>query len=181
MIRRLSNLRVVDLRSIASDLMIDGRSKARTKEELVDLIIDNTSRRSLSNVLDNYDRSMSNMLNNYDRSMSPSSANNKYILQRSTNSKKKWMVTTPSGKKVHFGQKGASDYTKHKDDERKQRYIVRHGGTKTGKTSTKEKWGKDGLSTPGFWSRWLTWNKKTLEASIKDIERKFGINITKRR
>ena len=27
---------------------------------------------------------------------------------------------------VHFGAKGMSDYTIHKDDERKYRYIMRH-------------------------------------------------------
>ena len=33
------------------------------------------------------------------------------------------------GKKIkttHFGQRGASDYTQHGDNERKKRYLVRH-------------------------------------------------------
>ena len=29
------------------------------------------------------------------------------------------MLVTPEGKKIHFGAKGMSDYTIHKDDKRK--------------------------------------------------------------
>jgi hypothetical protein len=100
-----------------------------------------------------------------------------YKLRRSSRSGKKWQVTTPSGKTVHFGSAGMSDYTKHKDPERKERYIKRHAGNKDGKTSRRENWTKSGLDTAGFWSRWLTWNKPTLQASIKDIENRFNISI----
>ena len=37
-----------------------------------------------------------------------------YELRKSTRSKK-YMITTPSGKTIHFGAKGYSDYTIHKD------------------------------------------------------------------
>jgi hypothetical protein len=36
------------------------------------------------------------------------------------------MLVNPNGKKIHFGGKNFSDYTIHKDDERKKRYIARH-------------------------------------------------------
>lgn len=71
-------------------------------------------------------------------------------------------------KKVNFGAKGYSDFLKHKDIERKKRYILRH--------KKKEDW-NDPL-TSGFYSRWLLWNKSTIEASIKDVEKRFHLDIT---
>lgn len=102
-----------------------------------------------------------------------------YVLAPSTRDKKKWMITTPNKKKVHFGQKGASDYTKHKDPERKEKYISRHAGSDSGNTSSREDWTKSGLDTAGFWSRWLLWGEKTIDGSINAIETKFNIKIKK--
>lgn len=105
---------------------------------------------------------------------------NIYILKRSDRSGKKWMVITPNGKIVHFGAAGMSDYTKHKDPERKLNYVKRHAGNMPeGTTSRRENWTKTGLATAGFWSRWLLWGEPTLEGSIRSIERRFGIKISK--
>ena len=52
--------------------------------------------------------------------------------------------------------------TTHGDEERKKKYLARH--------KARENWTKSGLDTAGFWSRWLTWNKSSISASIKDIE-----------
>ena len=38
---------------------------------------------------------------------------------------KKYMVIAPSGKKVHFGQMGYEDFTKHKDKQRRAAYLRR--------------------------------------------------------
>ena len=65
-------------------------------------------------------------------------------------------------KKVSFGQAGAEDFTMHKDEERKRRYLARHRG---------EQW--DNPLTAGFWSVRLLWNKPTLVASARDIQRQF--------
>lgn len=89
-------------------------------------------------------------------------------LAKSTRADKKYMVYV-DGKVTHFGATGYSDYSKHKDPERKQRYITRH--------QARENWTKSGIHTAGFWSRWLLWGEPTLQASIKAIERKFGIKI----
>ena len=68
---------------------------------------------------------------------------------------------------VRFGAVEYSDYTKHKDDERKQRYIIRH--------QKRENWKISGVLTAGFWSRWVLWNKKTLKESVDDTKQKFNL------
>jgi hypothetical protein len=68
---------------------------------------------------------------------------------------------------VKFGAKGYSDYTKHKDKERKKRYITRH--------KSRENWTKSGILTPGFWSRWVLWNKPSLEDSIENTKQRFSL------
>lgn len=100
-------------------------------------------------------------------------------ISRSSNSEKKLMAVfeDSEGKKIkttHFGQRGASDYTKHGDKERMQRYLERHGGGTT--TSTKEDW-KD-PTTAGALSRWILWNKPSLSASFSDYKSRFGLKGT---
>jgi hypothetical protein len=72
---------------------------------------------------------------------------------------------TNSGRKIYFGAAGMSDFTKHKDEARKQRYINRH--------KNNEMWTKSGIDTAAFWSRWLLWNKPTIKESYDDIKRRF--------
>ena len=111
---------------------------------------------------------------------SRSSSNQKYniTLKKSSKSDKKYMVIihvdkskskSNSKKTIHFGAKDYSDYTKHKDPERKQRYITRHKKT--------ENWKKSGIESAGFWSRWILWNKPTFKGSITDTEKRFNIKI----
>lgn len=89
-------------------------------------------------------------------------------IKRSTRQGKKYMATfiMPSGrtKTTHFGAAGMSDYTKHKDKARKQRYINRH--------KKRENW-KD-PTTAGALSLYILWNKPTLKASIADYKKRFG-------
>jgi len=87
------------------------------------------------------------------------------VITKSNRKDKKMQAIIDGKKTVHFGQKNASDYTIHNDPERKERYIKRH--------NPRENWGKDGLKTAGFYSRWLLWNKKTLEGSVADLNKKF--------
>ena len=67
-------------------------------------------------------------------------------------------------KTVHFGAAGMSDYTIHKDPERKKRYLDRH--------RKNENWNDP--TTPGSLSRYILWNKESLRASIADYKRKFN-------
>ena len=48
------------------------------------------------------------------------------IIKKSEKPDKKLKAIIDGKKTVHFGQSGASDFTKHKDNERKERYINRH-------------------------------------------------------
>lgn len=51
---------------------------------------------------------------------------NEFILKPSTRKNKKYMLVSNNNPSIHFGAKGMSDYTIHKDDGRKLRYIMRH-------------------------------------------------------
>ena len=84
-----------------------------------------------------------------------------YYPYKSDKKDKKYYIITSSGKKVYFGATGYQDYTMHHDDARKQSYIRRH--------SANENWNNP--DTAGFWSRWLLWNKKTIDESYKDIRK----------
>jgi hypothetical protein len=68
-------------------------------------------------------------------------------------------------KTTHFGAAGMSDYTKNHDDARKERYLARHAAT--------ESWNDP--TSAGALSRWVLWNKPTLEASKADYKRRFGL------
>jgi hypothetical protein len=48
------------------------------------------------------------------------------IIKKSNKPDKKFDAVIDNKKTVSFGAKGASDYTLHKDPERKARYIARH-------------------------------------------------------
>jgi hypothetical protein len=43
----------------------------------------------------------------------------------STRKTKKYMIKDDNNKFIHFGQLGYEDFTKHKDEERRQRYLKR--------------------------------------------------------
>jgi hypothetical protein len=88
----------------------------------------------------------------------PSTRKGKKLMARFEISKNKF-------KTVHFGQAGASDYTKHKDAARKERYISRH--------QKRENW--DNPLTAGALSRFVIWNKPTLRASIADYKKRFKL------
>ena len=84
-------------------------------------------------------------------------------------------ITYPNGrtKRVHFGANGYSDYTIHKDVDRKDRYLARH--------RPREQWTKKGLDTAGFWARWILWNCPSLPKSIKYTADKFNLKIVRKR
>ena len=90
------------------------------------------------------------------------------VIMPSNRKDKKFMARIDDKKTIHFGAKGMSDYTIHKDDERKERYILRH--------QKNENW--NDINTAGFFSRWILWEKPTLSEAVKNINNKFkNINV----
>ena len=93
----------------------------------------------------------------------------KVIIKKSTNSKKKYMAVFSENGKVkkttHFGAAGMSDYTKHKDPERKARYMKRH--------KKRENW--DDYMSAGSLSRYILWGETSLKDSINVYKKKFKL------
>ena len=71
-------------------------------------------------------------------------------------------------KTIHFGAKGMSDFTIHKDTKRKKNYLARHNPK-----YTKENWKVP--DTAGSLSRWVLWNLPSLQASINDYKKRFKL------
>jgi len=84
---------------------------------------------------------------------------------------KKWRVVllNEEGREHHvdFGATGYQDFTQHKDESRKALYLLRH--------KSREDWGKSGVFSAGFWSRWLLWNRSSISASLSDVKSRFGL------
>ena len=85
------------------------------------------------------------------------------VITKSTNANNKFDAVINGKKTVSFGASNYSDYTKHKDPQRKDRYIDRH--------TNNENHGLSGVKTAGFWSANLLWNKPTLKSSIDDMNK----------
>ena len=88
---------------------------------------------------------------------------NTVIILKSHRPDKKFDAFVDGRKIASFGAKGYEDFTTHKNEDRKERYIQRH--------RKNEDW-TDPL-TAGFYSRWLLWNKETLQDSLKDMNERF--------
>ena len=59
-------------------------------------------------------------------------------IKRSHLPNKKYDAVINGRKTIPFGQKGASDFTIHKDEARKQRYLERHKKPKIGKIQKRQ-------------------------------------------
>ena len=91
------------------------------------------------------------------------------VLSPTPHKTKKYQAVIDNRKTIYFGAKGASDFTLHKNEERKQGYINRH--------RKNEDWTDP--KTAGFYAKNILWNKPTIQASIKDTNQRFkGLHIT---
>ena len=70
-------------------------------------------------------------------------------------------------KVVKFGAYGYEDYTEHNDRRRKNLYLARH--------RKRENWNDP--TTAGALSRWVLWNKPSLEDSIHDYVKRFNMRL----
>lgn len=96
-------------------------------------------------------------------------------IKPSTNKDKKLMATfeQDNGRQVttHFGASGYFDYTKYYKQnkeiakQKKESYLARH--------RVNEDW--NDVTSPGALSRWILWNKPTIEQSIKKFKKKFDL------
>jgi len=66
--------------------------------------------------------------------------------------------------KRKFGSLGMSDYTIHKDENRRNRYISRH--IKDLKTND--------ATRPGYLSMYILWNKPSFKASLADYKKRLN-------
>jgi guanylate kinase len=92
-------------------------------------------------------------------------------IEESPNKEKKLVAYfyDKDGKKIkttHFGARGMSDFTQHKDPTRMKRYLARHKGMG-------ENW-KD-PTTAGALSRWILWGKPSLRESFNDFKKRFKL------
>lgn len=95
------------------------------------------------------------------------------VLTKSPKSEKRFKVIVEDDKRkktIHFGSgkpAGKGAFIDHKDPKIKDAWEARH--------KVREDWNDP--FTAGFWSKWVLWNKETLEDSIEDLEKKYSIEI----
>jgi len=65
---------------------------------------------------------------------------------------------------VSFGQRGASDFTLHKDETRRNRYILRHWKDLKSNDPTKA----------GYLSMFILWNDKNINTALRDYKRRYN-------
>jgi len=86
-------------------------------------------------------------------------------VKKSTAKNKKYTAIFDTGDKIHFGDNRYSDFTIHKDKDRRTNYRSRHASGKTAKPNT-----ADSLSY------WLLWGESTsLQENIRDFKKRFNL------
>ena len=114
----------------------------------------------------------------------------KVYLSKSNRKNKKYSILI-GHKKIDFGDDRYEDYTQHGDPKRKALYIQRHkknedwnnpfgrlGGNLDDRGNPRS---TPAVLTAGWWSRFLLWEKPTIEEAIKDIKKRFGIIVLQAR
>lgn len=94
------------------------------------------------------------LINKYSNFTTAQKRLNKYMgeptkLYLSDRKDKKYYIITPDNKKVHFGQMGYEDFTKHKDEARRQRYLNR--ATKIKGSWKEDKYSPNNLAINVLW------------------------------
>ena len=80
-------------------------------------------------------------------------------------SSKKYRAIFDNNKHVDFGAAGYDDYLLTGNEVKKKAYLARH--------RVNENWNDP--YTAGTLSRYILWNKKTLQESINDYKKRFGL------
>ena len=85
------------------------------------------------------------------------------MIKPSNKANKKFDAVIDGKRTVSFGSAQHLDFTKHTDQERKQRYLKRH--------NARDNW--EDPTTAGALSKFVLWNKPTISASVKDMNKHF--------
>ncbi len=85
----------------------------------------------------------------------------KYYPYKSDKDGKKFYIITNDNKKVYFGAAGYEDFTTHKDEARKQRYITRH--------KKNEDW--DDPNKASYWALKYLWTYPTKKEAFENIKK----------
>ena len=80
-------------------------------------------------------------------------------------SSKKYRAIFDNNKHIDFGATGYDDYLLTGNEVKKKAYLARH--------RVNENWNDP--YTAGTLSRYILWNKKTLQESINDYKKRFGL------
>ena len=87
------------------------------------------------------------------------------IIKKSSRTGKKFQATVGE-RTVHFGARAYTDFTQGASLEQKEAYLARH--------RKREDWGRSGIATAGFYARWVLWNRRSVSASVADLNSKFS-------
>lgn len=92
----------------------------------------------------------------------------KIFIKKADDNKHKLFVYVFDGNNkttLKVGSAKYDDYTLSKNIKKKENYLKRH--------QVNEDWTINGITSKGFWARYLLWNEKTITESMKDIEKRF--------
>ena len=84
------------------------------------------------------------------------------VVISSSNKPEKRLKAKFENKTVHFGSKDGSTFVDHKDQKTKKAWEARH--------KVNENW--TDYDTAGSLAKNILWNKKTMQASVQDLNRK---------
>jgi hypothetical protein len=94
------------------------------------------------------------------------------VIQPSKSKAKKMDAIIDGKKTVHFGQKGASDFTLHKNPEQRKLYINRH--------KKNERW--DDPTTAGFYAKHCCGTNQPLKNQLMNLNKRYkNINFILRK
>ena len=74
-------------------------------------------------------------------------------------------MASDGSRTTHFGAKGYEDYTTHRDEKRRRNYLSRH--------ESREDWGRSGVMTAGWLSRYILWEKPTIKEAVAAANRLY--------
>jgi hypothetical protein len=85
-------------------------------------------------------------------------------LEQANDGKHKWIAHFKDGRITRFGASGYQDYTQHHDKSRREAYRKRHH----------KDLDIDDPYRAGYLSWYILWNFPTIQASVKDFNKRFG-------